>query len=288
MKFYKFLGICLILCLISLSAVYADDEVINSSDSSIEDSNFDVIDEEDYSSSFDSSNDVIDKNVSEKIYFFDENNESIGYIVFYNDNLSLPDILVNGVKSSQDTIVANDLTKYYGASDRLVATFYNADGSLLKNSNVSITIHGQTYIKLTNDMGVIISLNTYVSNINYSYYINHNQSAIETICNFSGNCVDQTNVFISLARIKNIPVAYISGSPINGTDGHMWAQVIVDNIWVTIDNSATGYNYSYHDNSYLGDKDYLTENLNIDYYIFNYYSNNYLVVFHDNGEYIFY
>ena len=132
----------------------------------------------------------------------------------------------------------------------------------------------------------IISLNTYVSGINYSYYLGHNQSAIETICNFSGNCVDQTNVFISLARIKNIPVAYISGSPINGTDGHMWAQVIVDNIWVTIDNSATEYNYSYHDNSYLGDKNYLTNDFNIQYYIFNCYSDNKAVVFNDYGWHI--
>lgn len=37
----------------------------------------------------------------------------------------------------------------------------------------------------------IISINSYVSSINYIYYINHEKSALNVLTSFGGNCVDQ-------------------------------------------------------------------------------------------------
>ncbi len=50
-------------------------------------------------------------------------------------------------------IDAPDVTKYYGGSQRFVATVYDKNNSPLKNATVKITVNGKTYEKTTDDNG---------------------------------------------------------------------------------------------------------------------------------------
>lgn len=124
----------------------------------------------------------------------------------------------------------------------------------------------------------IISINSYVSSINYIYYINHEKSALNVLTSFGGNCVDQTNVFVSLGRLFNYPSRYISLNAKNGLIGHKIGQILVDGIWITVDNSAVDIiNENYITSSkcrYLGNKEYLKSTHYVSHYDFIYYENN--------------
>jgi len=116
----------------------------------------------------------------------------------------------------------------------------------------------------------IISINSYVSSINYIYYINHEKSALNVLTSFGGNCVDQTNVFVSLGRLFNYPSRYISLNAKNGLIGHKIGQILVDGIWITVDNSAVDIiNENYITSSkcrYLGNKEYLKSTHYVSHY----------------------
>lgn len=121
----------------------------------------------------------------------------------------------------------------------------------------------------------VVSINSYVSSINYKYYINHQISALNVLLNFNGNCVDQTNVFVSLARIAGYPTRYVDLSPKTGTVGHQIGQILIDDTWITVDNSATNQNYiNLPGSRLLGNKEYLNQQFTTNGYIHTIYENN--------------
>ncbi len=52
------------------------------------------------------------------------------------------------------TIKASDITKYYKGSTQYTATFYDSNGKVLANRDVTITLNGKSYTKRTNAKGV--------------------------------------------------------------------------------------------------------------------------------------
>ena len=115
----------------------------------------------------------------------------------------------------------------------------------------------------------VISLNTYVSSTQYQYYLGCNKTSVETLTSFLGNCVDETNLFVALARCANFPSRYIDAYSKTGGDGHTWGQILVDNLWICVDNSRTTTNYVKSSEAYqLGNKNYLSQDFNIYFYAY--------------------
>ena len=83
----------------------------------------------------------------------------------YNSNREVSNLIqfkVNVEKGSESSISidAPDVSKFYGASDKYVATFTD-DGKVLKNVNVRIAVNGKEEYYQTNTNGqVILDLNT--------------------------------------------------------------------------------------------------------------------------------
>ena len=67
------------------------------------------------------------------------------------------DAAISGVSSKIDvskTITSKDITKYYKGSTQYTATFLDANGNVLKNTKVKITVNKVTYTVKTNAKGV--------------------------------------------------------------------------------------------------------------------------------------
>jgi transglutaminase-like putative cysteine protease len=85
-----------------------------------------------------------------------------------------------------------------------------------------------------------IALNQHVFRVNYLYYVNFGDTALNTLLDNVGNCVDQSSSLVALSRAQNMPVRYVLGSYVNSNAvGHAWVQTCIDNIWVVADSTNT-------------------------------------------------
>jgi transglutaminase-like putative cysteine protease len=80
-----------------------------------------------------------------------------------------------------------------------------------------------------------IVINNYVCNINYQLYNSNVHNSFETLISFTGNCADQSNVLVELARIANLPARDVSGNKKIGSGSQEWGQILIDNIWICVD-----------------------------------------------------
>lgn len=91
--------------------------------------------------------------------------------------------------------------------------------------------------------------------IDYSYYYNTKYGSKKTLKYKKGNCCDQANLIIALARAAGIPARYVHGTAkfriSEHVLGHVWTQVYVDGYWCCFDTCCTlnkfghidGWNY---------------------------------------------
>ena len=78
--------------------------------------------------------------------------------------------------------------------------------------------------------------------ISYVFYYNTKYGAKNTLAKKSGNCVDHSHLLIALSRASGIPARYVHGIcnfTSGKTYGHVWAQILVDNVWTVADASST-------------------------------------------------
>ena len=128
---------------------------------------------------------------------------------------------------------ATDLSKYLVAT-----TNCQVDNSRIKAIVDSVTA-GLTSVK---DKAVAIY--NYVRDyVSYEFYYNTKYSATGTLSAKSGNCVDQAHLVVAMLRTADIPARYVHGTctftSSGSTYGHVWAQVLVDDMWYVIDPTSS-------------------------------------------------
>ena len=127
---------------------------------------------------------------------------------------------------------ATDLSKYLVAT-----TNCQVDNSRIKAIVDSVTA-GLTSVK---DKAVAIY--NYVRDyVSYKFYYNTEYSATGTLEVGSGNCVDQAHLVVAMLRTADIPARYVHGTctfSSGSTYGHVWAQVLVDDMWYVIDPTSS-------------------------------------------------
>lgn len=75
-------------------------------------------------------------------------------------------------------------------------------------------------------------------NIDYVFYYNTKNGAKKTLSKKSGNCVDQSHLLVALCRASEVPARYVHGKCVfvgGNTYGHVWTQILVNNVWTIAD-----------------------------------------------------
>ena len=92
---------------------------------------------------------------------------------------------------------------------------------------------------LTTDQEKAIAIYNYVRDqISYSFYYDTRYGAVGTLNAKTGNCVDQAHLVVAMARTAGLPARYVHGTchfSSGSTYGHVWAQILVDDMWVLSD-----------------------------------------------------
>lgn len=209
-----------------------------------------------------------------KLFYLANNEYDSNYKIY-----SIPTIYGNYMFSENDW---NDPTTYLQIAE-------HPTNNIIADVNNDYIIKLSNYLTIYNDkLENVISINSYVSSINYEYYLGTEKTALNTLLSFNGNCVDQTNIFVSLSRIAGYGSRYVSLSNTNAV-GHEIGQILIDTIWITVDNSAAILNNGIYSKMpecrYIGNKDYLFQNnYNIELYTPTIYSNNTAIIFSVNDE----
>ena len=88
-------------------------------------------------------------------------------------------------------------------------------------------------------------------NIEYDYYENSVYKATGTLSRKKGNCCDQANLLVSLCRVVGIPARYSHGQGCrfsSGVYGHVWGQILIDDIWYAADPTSQGNSLGFINN----------------------------------------
>ena len=135
-------------------------------------------------------------------------------------------------KALNDLYVNGSLEEYLNASKNC-----QVNDSDIQSLAAEITKKSKTNLQKATAI-----FNWVKSKITYVFYYNTRHGAKNTISKGSGNCVDQSHLIIALSRAAGIPARYVHGrcTFLSGkTYGHVWAQILVKNVWTVADPSNT-------------------------------------------------
>ncbi|WP_407421469.1 transglutaminase domain-containing protein [Methanobrevibacter sp.] len=109
------------------------------------------------------------------------------------------------------------------------------------NNTLIINLANQLTANCNSDLEKAVAIHSYVSRMNYRLYGNGLNDAYNSLMLFMGNCVDQSNAFMAIAKKAGLIVRGVTGVDSNLINGHAWTQVKIDNKWVVAE--ITGYNF---------------------------------------------
>ena len=187
-------------------------------------------------------------------------------LAFYknNDNY-MPNYvtIVQGSGSSSYTSggvnVKNTITNldaYYKSS-----TNCQVNNAAIKNIVDSLTAG------LTTDKEKAVAIYNYVRDkISYSFYYDTKYGALGTLNAKTGNCVDQAHLLVAMYRTAGLAARYEHGvcyfTLSGNTYGHVWTQVLIDNVWVagdpTSERNSFGNIVNWNTNSYTHNAYYVS------------------------------
>ena len=115
------------------------------------------------------------------------------------------------------------------------------------NNQLIIDLANQLTANCNSDLEKAVSIHSYVSRMIYRSYGDGLNNAYNSLILFSGNCVDQSNAFMAIAKKAGLTVRGVTGVHSTQLKGHAWTQVKIDNKWVVAE--LTGYDFGCWSNS---------------------------------------
>ncbi|WP_407376437.1 pseudomurein-binding repeat-containing protein [Methanobrevibacter sp.] len=163
-------------------------------------------------------------------------------LAYYNTNSALPSYVVITYDSGDSTPTGtgtglNEKNTVKDTSVYLKSTTNCPVGNSAIKSVVNSLTSG-----LTSDLAKAKAIYNYVRDkISYSFYYNTKYGAVGTLNAKTGNCVDQSHLLISMFRTAGLAARYVHGVCrfSDGTYGHVWTQVLIDDYWYVCDPTST-------------------------------------------------
>ena len=137
--------------------------------------------------------------------------------------------------------------------------YYKATTNCQVNNAAIKTIVNSLTAGLTSDKEKATVIYNYVRDqISYSFYYDTKYGAVGTLNARTGNCVDQAHLLVAMYRTAGLAARYEHGTcyfTLSGsTYGHVWTQVLIDNVWVvgdpTSNRNSFGNIVNWNTNSY--------------------------------------
>ncbi|MDO5860682.1 transglutaminase domain-containing protein, partial [Methanobrevibacter sp.] len=161
---------------------------------------------------------------------------------------------------NNDKYMPNYVTVKYGSSSSSSASV-SAGGMNVKNTLSDVSAYlksttncqvGNSAIKtlvnsltsgLTTAKAKATAIYNYVrDSISYSFYYDTKYGATGTLSAKAGNCVDQAHLLAAMFRTAGLATRYEHGTckfSSGSTYGHVWTQVLIDNVWVVADPTSS-------------------------------------------------
>uniref|UniRef100_UPI00386AFE11 transglutaminase-like domain-containing protein n=1 Tax=Methanobrevibacter sp. TaxID=66852 RepID=UPI00386AFE11 len=147
--------------------------------------------------------------------------------------------------SSQITVTASNLIK--GVNEKntisdLSSYLKSSSNCQVGNSKIKSLVNSLTS-SLTSDLDKATAIFNYVrDHISYSFYYDTNYGAVGTYTAKKGNCVDHSHLLVAMFRTAGLPARYVHGKctfSSGSTYGHVWAQVLIGDTWISADATSS-------------------------------------------------
>ena len=175
--------------------------------------------------------------------YVDSANRTYKFILNYEQGPNYSTTTVGKVQYENLIEAFSRVLSYYGSNSQLpnYVTINTASSNTANTSSISSLATSITS-GLTSDYDKANALFKWVrDNILYDYYCNSQQGAEKTLKIKSGNCCDQSNLYVALCRSVGLTVRYVHGYChfSDGWYGHVWTEVYVNGKWYSADCVST-------------------------------------------------
>lgn len=178
--------------------------------------------------------------------YVDSARRTYKYILEHQQGPNYSSTAVGKVNFCDLTESFSRILTYYGHHNELPASVIVTTSSGSPDTS-SITKLAKSLTKgLTSNYSKAVKMFNWVrDNIKYSYYYNSQQGAAKTLKLRSGNCCDQSNLYVAMCRAVGITIRYVHGYChfSDGWYGHVWTEVKVNGKWYSADTISTRNNF---------------------------------------------
>ena len=164
-------------------------------------------------------------------------------LTFYKENDKyMPNYCVIKYGSGSSSVIVINKVNVRNTIKNLAPYLKSTTNCQVTNSAIKNKAAALTSGLTTNKEKAAAIFNFVRDAISYSFYYDTAYGATGTLSRGYGNCVDQAHVVVALARAAGIPARYEHGTcrfSSGSTYGHVWAQILVDNVWVVADPTSS-------------------------------------------------
>ena len=165
-------------------------------------------------------------------------------VAFYGSNNVMPNyVTIKSIDSASSHFVINRVNVLATESELAnIDKYLQPTNNCQSDDPAIIALAQKLTAGLTSPTQKAEAIFNYVRD-HYSYLSHYDTwySAKTMLSRTSGNCCDQSHITVALFRAADLPARYVHGKCTfsSGTLGHVWAQVLIGDVWVVADPIST-------------------------------------------------